>query len=208
MILTFIGFSGSGKSHYSKELKRLYNWDHLDCDQLIMQELNKRENLKLKSLPEVARWHGSPQDADFSRRDSLFLEIEDHIMNQLISGFEKTKNTVIDTSGSFVLLPETTIAKFKKNTKLVYFQYEQEDMTQMIEQYFKDPKPVLWQHLYRPLPGEDYQKSIKRCYVNLVDYRKKLYEKYADLKINISFKTREEFKIKNLLEILKQNEIL
>ncbi len=208
MILTFIGFSGSGKSHYSKELKQLHNWDHLDCDQLIREELNKRENLQLKSLSELARWHGSPEDSDFKRRDSLCLEIEDYIMNQLLANLENKKNTVIDTSGSFVLLPEKTIIKFKKKTKLVYLQYQKEDMTEMIEQYFKDPKPVLWQHLYRPLAGEDYQKSIRRCYVNLVDYRKKLYEKYADLKINISFKKRENFKIKNILEILKQNEIL
>lgn len=207
-MLTFIGFSGSGKSHYSKELKRLYDWDIIDCDQLIREELNKRESLQLNSLTEVAHWHGSPKDPDFSRRDSLFLEIEDYVMSKLISAPKKTKNTVIDTSGSFVLLAENTIIKFKKNTTLVYFQYEEEDMTQMIEQYLKDPKPVLWQHLYQPLPGEDYQKSISRCYVNLVNYRKKLYEKYADLKINISFKTRGNFKINNILEILKQNEVL
>lgn len=205
MILTFIGFSGSGKSHYSKELKELHNWNRLDCDTLILHELNKREGIKLLSLPEIATWHGAPNDPDFPRRDSLLLEIEHDVMLQLLSTIEKSKNMVVDTSGSFVLLPEETIIKFKKISKLIYLKYQEEDIKQMVAQYFKDPKPVIWQHLYQPLLGEDSLESIKRCYVNLVNYRRKLYEKYADITVSISFKDRKNFNIEN---ILKQNEIL
>ena len=153
MIITLIGFSGSGKSFYSKDLEQRLNWERIDCDTSILHALNIAE-----------------------------------------------KNTVLDTSGSFVLLPEETILKFKKISKLIYLKYEEEDMELMIEQYFKEPKPVIWQHLYTPNEQEEFLESVKRCYVNLVNYRRKLYEKYADVTINISFKKRDDFDIGGLVE--------
>lgn len=200
MALTFIGFSGSGKSHYSRVLERDYAWSRIDCDTLILHALNSKENINLITLPEIASWHGSPSDPDFPRRDRLLLDLEHQVMLNILEENQFTRHTVIDTSGSFVLLPEDTILKFKAMSKIIHFRYEDIDIDRMIEQYFIDPKPVIWQHLYQPREGEEYLDSIKRCYVDLVQYRRKLYDKYADITIDISFSKRGEVNIKELLE--------
>ncbi len=205
MTLTFIGFSGSGKSFYSKQLEQELSWSRVDCDTLILDALNAEEGIALKTLPEIATWHGAPNDPDFRRRDSLLLVLEYQVMRELIASGNFAKNTVLDTSGSFVLLPEEVISEYKNKSKLVYLRYEEEDIEQMIAQYFKDPKPVIWQHLFKPRYGESFIDTVKRCFVDVVNYRKDLYEKYADFTINISFKKRDQLSIVNTL---KQHEIL
>ena len=182
MTISFIGMSGAGKSMRSLSLEK-EGFIRYSCDDLIEKELAPElKRLGYRGTRDVSRWMGQPYDRRYKKNSQKYLEMEARSLAYILSKIKKTKrgNVVVDTTGSVVYLPQRLQNALKKQTTVIYLKTPAAIVEKMIERYMSDPKPVIWGTIYKPLPGEKRNATLKRCYPKLLSYRKKLYEKMSD----------------------------
>lgn len=207
MIISFVGMSGAGKSHWSRRLEREKGYKKYSCDELIEKDLaSELAFLGYKGINDVSRWMGQPYDERYAINSKRYLELEARALQcslEKIKNGESGNDIAMDTTGSVVYLPPELLLKLKQLTKVVYLETPEFVMEKMINLYLADPKPVIWGDLYRPLPGEDKTETLKRCYPDLLRYRLNLYDKLADVRVDYSRKEKD-FTADDLLKIIAQ----
>src|SRR5690349_2515878 len=104
MFLTLIGMSGVGKSACAAALAAR-GFQVIDCDALIAARLQAVTGYSEASLEELGRWMGFPYEADFRRREDLFMACEQDVLRDVLAqatASTATQNCVIDTGGSVI----------------------------------------------------------------------------------------------------------
>ncbi len=145
MIISFIGMSGAGKSHWAKILEREKGYKKYSCDELIEKDLTPElALLGYKGVNDVSRWMGQPYDGRYTANSRRYLELEAKVLGESLGKIENSKDVVIDTTGSVVYLPPKLLQKLKQFTKVVYLETPEFVMEKMINLYLADPKPVIW----------------------------------------------------------------
>ncbi len=183
MQLSLIGMSNVGKTFWSKRLAEV-GWQHINCDDLIEAKLEPElKALGYSGLADMSRWMGQPYDERYSTNQSHYIEIETEVMEEIISVLKNSeqKNIVIDTAGSVIHTQAHICESLHTLTTTVYLEATPEMKEHMFQQYIANPKPVVFNGIYKPLPGESQQKGLERCYHNLLEYRSNLYSQYADV---------------------------
>jgi len=209
MVITFIGMSSVGKSAWSTKLEELKGFRRYCCDDLIEKYLGPEfKALGYLGINDVSRWMGQPYDQRYKKNSQCYLELEAESVKNSLAEIDKLGddvNIVIDTTGSVVYLPRKILDSLAARTKIVYFEAPAGRLESMVKKYFDNPKPVIWGNLYKPLPGEDKYETLKRCYPELLRYRVGLYEKLGAVKINYITRTRKDFTVDNLLELIDKS---
>ncbi len=175
--LSFVGMSNCGKSYRSKVLAREndFFWYQVDGDIQKTLDLNGQEA--------VSAWLGSPSSPTFSEREQKYLELE----NRFTEGAAMSshgKNLVFDTTGSVVHLAPETHAKLSENTLVVHLDVGEDSIDEMLQRFFKDPKPVAWSGFFNQRPDESEHNAIRRSYPALLHERLKRYRALAHVNIN------------------------
>lgn len=203
--LSLIGMSNIGKTSWSKKLADL-NFQTINCDDLIENKLKKQlERAGLKSLTGVAKWLGHPYEKTFTQREHQYIKHESIIMDEILEKNQRVnKNTVIDTTGSVIYCHENVISKLKKNSLVVYIQATKQMEDDMYENFLKNPKPIVWQSIYKSRKGETMEQTLKRCYKELLDYRRKLYENLADITIPYTELNLEKLTAPDFLSLIQE----
>ena len=171
------------------------------CDDLIEKELAPElKRLGYRGTRDVSRWMGQPYDRRYKENSQRYLELEAKSLAYILNEIKKAHhgNVVVDTTGSVVYLPQRLRNALRKQTTVIYLKTPETIVEQMIERYVTDPKPVIWGNIYKRLPGEKRNATLKRCYPKLLNYRKKLYEKMSGVTV------RQE-QASNIRTILKRN---
>jgi len=183
LVLSFIGMSNVGKTHWSKKLAKI-NFEHINCDDLIEARLT----LELKAcgysgIKDVSLWMGQPYDKRFSACQQKYLEFEKEVIKQIFAQIKnkKKQNIVIDTTGSFVHTGSDACSQLKKCALVIYIKANDSEKKKMFEQYIKKPKPVVFGDIYATKKGETNKQALKRCYLKLLDLRSVLYAQCADI---------------------------
>ncbi|MBI4652643.1 hypothetical protein HY750_00075 [Candidatus Kuenenbacteria bacterium] len=206
MIITFIGMSNVGKSAWSKKLEKLKGFKRYCCDDLIEKYLGPElKALGYAGIENVSRWMGQPYNQRFKKNSQRYLELEAKSLKDSLEEINRLKdniNVVIDTTGSVVYMPKKILNILTTRTKIVYLEAPVGMMKAIIKKYIDKPKPVIWGDLYQPLAGEDKNETLKRCYLKLLKYRTNLYEKLGAIKINDITRTKKDFTVENLLELI------
>jgi hypothetical protein len=57
----------------------------------------------------------------------------------------------------------------------------------MFEVFCKVPKPIIWGNIYKAKKGESEDKTLARCYKELLEFRRKKYKKLAHLTLPFKF---------------------
>jgi shikimate kinase len=181
--LALIGMSGSGKSHWAKNLAAL-GCPTVCCD----DEIEKRLAPVLQSggfqgINGVAAWMGWPDSPTYAEREAHYLTEEIAVLDEVLSTLEKDskRELVLDTTGSVVATGNHTLHRLRRQLTVVYLAAADQEVQLLIQRYLRDPKPVLWQGAFRPHPGETPQQTVVRCYPVLIAARRQSYEALAHL---------------------------
>ncbi len=187
-IITFIGMSGVGKSYWSekfaKEGYEVFHIDDLISEKLgeIINKENGDGNVDYgKSLVGgLAKWMGFPGDKRYEKNCKTYLKLEEKItLQSLNKTIKNNKPAIIDTTGSVIYLSSELKSKLKKHTKIVYLDISKSKLSELFETFCKFPKPIIWNGKYKALKNETEEKTLARCYKNLLDFRINKYEKLA-----------------------------
>ncbi|MBP9838523.1 MAG: hypothetical protein KBC84_07390 [Proteobacteria bacterium] len=205
MVITLIGFSGAGKSHLSKQFREELSWSTYDCDSLIEQRLKHSIDNGSSSVEKLAFWLGQPYTENFQEREDLLVKLEDEVTaDAFLPENIKKENYVIDTSGSVIYVSPKTIKTLKENSTVVYLEFSETEIEMMYQQFLKIPKPIIWGGMFQPKDHETNDDALKRCYYELVAWRKQRYEQIADIRIPITFKERENLTATSILKAIKK----
>ena len=184
-VLTIIGMSGSGKTHLCRGLRGL-GYEHVSCDDLIEVKLR----LKLpkgghSGIEGVARWMGQPYEAGYALRQAAYLDAECEVVREILTGMESGRHAkvVIDTTGSIVHIGEELCKALQAISTMVYIEIPSVEVECLYEEYIKNPKPVVWGDNFHRKPNESTEAALSRCYREFFQFRRALYEKYADITI-------------------------
>ena len=188
MRITLIGMSGSGKSFWSSVLSR-QGFHYLGCDREIGRRLVDEGRLSAGSLDSIGRWMGFPFEAEYTRRETLYLGHEKAVMDRFLAELEcrppdpASPPVVIDTTGSVVYTGKTIRQRLRQQTVVVYLSTSPAYRQALHRAYVENPRPVLWQQHFKKRKGEDDQAALKRCYADLLADRETRYRYYAHLEI-------------------------
>lgn len=188
LAVTLAGISNVGKTHWSSKLATESGFGHICCDDLIETEVGGvlRELGYNGGIADMAKWMGQPYDIRFSKNQRTYLDLEVATMNTIIRELEQgvqKKNILIDTTGSVVHTGADICRKLRQLTLVVYLEATPSMQEEMFELYIKEPKPVVWGHIYKSEAGESPKEALARCYPRLLAYRSRLYEKMAHVTI-------------------------
>ena len=183
--LALIGMSGSGKSHWAKNLAAL-GCPTICCDDQI--ELRLAPVLKsggYTGINGVAAWMGWPDSPAYAEREAQYLAEEINVLDDVLTGPEKDpkRELVLDTTGSVICTGNHILHRLRRNMTVVYLSASKEEVELLIQRYLRDPKPVLWQGVFKPRPGETPHDTVVRCYPLLVAARRLSYEALAHLTV-------------------------
>jgi shikimate kinase len=186
--LALIGMSGSGKSHWTKNLAAV-GCPTISCD----DEIESRLAPVLRAggytgINGVAAWMGWPDSPTYAQRESQYLTEEIAVLDEILSNLEnhRDRNLVLDTSGSVIVTGNHILHRLRRQMTVVYLAASGDEVQLLIERYLKEPKPVLWQGAFRPSPGEKPQETVVRCYPLLISARRRGYEALAHLTLATS----------------------
>ena len=202
--LSFIGFSGCGKSHLAGRLATDLSFNHIECDRLIENSL---EQVLPKSAPgtlRLASWLGQPYDSGYAERAQQYLEAEQETLTSTLDSLardsESDRPTVIDTSGSVIYCDSDLLLRLRELTTVVYLQISLADEEKMFALYRSDPKPLIWHTAYKPLGQEKPEETLRRCYPLLLAQRTSAYEKLAHVIVPFNYAIRSSVRPEDVLK--------
>lgn len=186
--LCLMGMSGSGKTFWSNRLEG-YGYRVISCDGCIEKKL--AGNLDLGGaggIGAVAAWMGWPDSAAYPEREEKYLQCEIEVMKETLRELEfaKDEKIVVDSTGSVIYTGDEICRRLQQSATVIYLEASAEERATLVERYLRDPKPVLWGSHFAPAANESAQETIARCYPQLIEHRRKLYEKYAHCIVPIS----------------------
>jgi shikimate kinase len=190
--LSLIGMSNIGKTYWSRQLEACCHFRRVEIDQEIEKALEpelKRQGYQ--GIQDLAKWMGFPDSEHFEVQESRYLELEGQSLKQVLDQLQKTKqgNEVLDTTGSVIYLDPLLKARLKALTVIVYLQAPSGYKEGLFQRFLAHPKPVVWKGKYSPRSQasqdsqaqETREEALARCYGELLDFREKSYEQYADV---------------------------
>ena len=174
LTLCFVGMSNIGKSFRSVQLGELQGLHCHAVDDLIAAELG------FADVGEIASWMGQPDGSDYAERQQQYLKLEAAITT---ADTGMHGNTVIDTTGSVIYLDDPLLADLKNRALVVEFRVPDSYLDLMINDYFANPKPVVWGEMFSRKAGESTDEALRRCYPQLLADRNRRYQALADLSL-------------------------
>ena len=183
--IALIGMSGSGKSHWTKNLAAL-GCNVICCDDAIETRLAPiLQAGGYQGINGVAAWMGWPDRATYAEREAEYLREEIAVLDEVLTSLEKdsTRELVLDTTGSVICTGNHMLHRLRKQMTVVYLAASAEETQLLIDRYLRDPKPVLWQGVFHPRAGETPRDTVVRCYPLLIAARRQSYQALAHITI-------------------------
>jgi shikimate kinase len=204
--LSFIGMSGTGKSHWAQKLAgagfRVIGID----DQIEKKLAPELAAVGVRGIGGVAAWMGWPDQPTYRERERKYLEYEIKSMSEALDEIQASGEggIILDTTGSVSYTGEQICRRMQNLTTVVYLAASRAEQEHLIARYLSDPKPVLWGDRFVPLPGESTQEAIARCYPELIAHRKKLYEHYAHRVVPMDYLRDANLSAREFLELIER----
>ncbi len=205
MILSLIGMSGSGKTYWSCKLAER-GFQRICCDDGIEELLQSQGHLDRRSgIQSVAQWMGQPYEPGYQERQAAYLAAEVKVVQAILDSLRRggTGDLVIDTTGSVVYTGEELCRGLQARSTVVYLGSSLTELEVMFQQYSKDPKPVVWGNRFGRQKNESNETALARCYKDLLQHRRTLYEKYATVTIPASLLRRQQPDAKGFLDLIQ-----
>jgi shikimate kinase len=195
-VLTFIGMSGVGKSYWAEKFREIgyktFNVDDLIQEKLgdLINEVEADKNVKFEEtkVGDLAKWMGFPGDKRYPGNAKKYLKLETKITEAVLKQAIKSgQDTIIDTTGSVIYTDKKIQTLLRKHSKVVFFDTTKQNLKEMFEVFCKVPKPIIWGNIYKAKKGEPEDKTLARCYQELLNSRIKKYKKLAHIALPYKF---------------------
>jgi len=203
--LSLIGMSGSGKSHWSQKLAGA-GFRVIGIDDRIEAKLAPELAAgKYRGIGGVAAWMGWPDDPAYGEREKKYLECEVTSMSEALDELHGSgeDGMILDTTGSVAYTGPEICRRMQSLSTVVYLEASAAEEKILIARYLSDPKPVLWGDRFVQREGEPTQEAIARCYPQLLEQRKKLYERYAHRVVPMGIMDDADLDARGFLEFLE-----
>ncbi len=182
--LALIGMSGSGKSHWTKNLAALGR-STVCCDDQIEARLAPALNAGgYSGINGVAAWMGWPDSPAYLEREAQYLTQEIAVLDEVLSGLEQDpkRELVLDTTGSVISTGNHTLHRLRRQMTIVYLAVCRTTKSSCSSSVIsRTPSPFCGKGAFRPRPGETPQQTVVRCYPVLIAARRQSYEALAHL---------------------------
>ena len=172
--LALVGMSNSGKSTSSKVLKEEAGFEVFEVDEAINSALG------IRSMTEAAEWMGYPFDEKYTENKRKYLELEE--ANTRVE-IPLESNFVLDTTGSIIYGSQNLQNWLSQEFLIVGLRASSEILTQLIDDYFTNPKTVIWGSEFEQRTDESGKEALCRCYPQLLENRSVLYEQLSDVQV-------------------------
>ncbi|OGJ42656.1 hypothetical protein A3B60_02720 [Candidatus Peregrinibacteria bacterium RIFCSPLOWO2_01_FULL_39_12] len=206
LVLSLIGMSNIGKTYWAEKFKKT-GFCHAHCDNLIEEKLRNTKIISknIQGINDIAKWMGHPYEARFKKTQIKYLGFEKESLTEIMEKLDKGAlgNTIIDTTGSVIYTGSKIYKKLRDRSLIVYIKETEEMREKMFENFIKVPKPVIWGNIYRKRKNENKEEALARCYRELLKYRSKLYEKYANIIIPHKIIGDGKASVYEFLELIK-----
>ncbi len=203
MFLSLIGMSGSGKSFWSLKLAEA-GFIRFSCDELIAEKLGAELKKPDGTCVEMGEWMGFPFEPQYQAREARYLDLEVEVLSEVLETLGKrispVENAVVDTTGSVIYTGERVLKELKRLTRVFHFASPPEIRQIMLEAYRLKPRPVLWQGMFRRLPGESDRAALARSYLDLLSDREGRYERLADVIVDYATRSSPDFGVSFFLD--------
>lgn len=202
MIISLIGMSGSGKTHWSKRLAQA-GFARFGCDDLIERKLvEELRAYGYSGIADMAKWMGQPFHEQYRRNSERYLTLEREIMDEILYNLDDADDSdvVIDTTGSVIYTGGAVLQQLVRLTTVVYLETPLLVQEWMYRQYLADPKPVIWGDAFLKRADESDVEALARCYPVLLSRRAQLYQAYAHLQLEYDFVRDGEVGVREFLQ--------
>ena len=201
MRISIIGMAGVGKTYYASMLSRDTDYKLISCDDLIAEMLAKElASIGIKpNLESITSWRGQPYEKRYRKNEQLQIVNEQAVMERVCGELDNLleENIVVDTSGSVIYANSYVLSKLKALTLIIYIKAGTEHVKNLFTDEIIWRRPLIWGNSFLKTEYETNENALKRCFVNLFQWRSKEYERWAD--VIISYET-----LKNNCKTAKQ----
>ncbi|WP_371395511.1 shikimate kinase [Fretibacter rubidus] len=177
--IAFIGMSNIGKSYTASRLSKSHDFQLVEVDQLIWEELGEQ------SMADFARWQGQPYSSGYREREAKSIALETKATRKALS--QTDGNQLLDTTGSVIYVEDDVLRSLKNQWLIVHIKAEDRDMARLKSDYFNQPKPLVWRDKFIRDTSMSEQDNIRACYDGLLQSRKAAYAALADITLTSSF---------------------
>jgi len=195
--IAFVGMSNIGKSFTASRMTKAFNFRLIEIDTMI------REHMGHESMKEFAKWQGHPFTPDYKEREDLSIQMETFATQQAVDMGKDRGNTILDTTGSVIYIDSAVRRHLRENFYVVHIKAEPSDLDRLTGEYFDNPKPLVWRHHYRPVPGLSGRENIRLCYPELLMSRARDYIAMADQTVTSGFVLNPDTTDRDLFNAIK-----
>ncbi len=193
--IAFVGMSNIGKSYTGMRLAEAFDFNLIEVDKIIWESLDQG------SMADFAAWQGQPYSEGYADRESESIALESDATAKAIA-FPKG-NAILDTTGSVIYTDKSVQKKLISYWYIVHISASVGAVEMLREQYFKHPKPLIWNNHYHCKSGQLPDEAILECYPKLLASRAKAYMALADTTIDSDVILDRSSKIEDIYEALK-----
>jgi shikimate kinase len=207
VIIGLIGMSGAGKSSWASKLAAAgFTWLH--CDELIADRLRASFAIGARSVHDLGNWMGFPYDARYAEREAIYLASETEVLGTIAEDIAQSRytstNLIIDLTGSAIYVDREILNRIRQFATIVYLAVSPKRHDQMVQDYITNPRPLVWNGFYRPLPHEDPAAALARCYPHLLADRERQYAEISDIKLDDALHRSAEFDVGAFLRYVER----
>lgn len=193
--ICFIGMSNIGKSYCSELLRDNFNFGYYEVDGAIQKVIGA------SGMTDASSWMGYPYEEKYAANEKSYLELE--VEKTSLDLDSVSGNLVMDTTGSVIYLPETTHQWLRDNFLIVSFDVAHSMIEDMLGEFFRSPKTVVWGAVFNQQEGELGIDALRRCYPNLLEDRIARYRALSDMTIPGEFSRLKGLESERLFEVIK-----
>jgi shikimate kinase len=198
--IILVGMSGVGKSYHARILKKHSKYKVFSIDDMIARVLGKSD------VHDVAKFLGPPYGEGYSKKSNQYLELEEQFTKEALDYADKHSDevVVIDTTGSVVHLNASILKRIRASRYPVFLDTEPSRIEEMIQNYLKDPKPIIWGEMSKFFAKDTYAKELQDLYPKLLSQRRRIYGSISRYQIPFATHKKKSFNLLTYLGLLSK----
>lgn len=193
--IALVGMSNIGKSYTGMRLATAYDFDLIEVDMMI------REALGHDDMDAFAAWQGQPYSDGYAEREAESKALESEATRKAL--VRDSGNAVLDTTGSVIYTDKSVQDTLVSNWYVIHISASEDAVERLKTQYFKQPKPLMWNGHYQQQPGQSRDEAILESYPKLLSSRARDYAALADATIGSDVILNPNLSIQDIFERLK-----
>ncbi len=193
--IALVGMSNIGKSYTGIRLAKAYGFELIEVDKII------RDILGHGSMEDFAAWQGQPYSDGYRDREIESIALETRATSEAVK--YEGGNVVLDTTGSVIYTNKDILDLLINGWFIIHISASDAAVERLKDQYFKHPKPLVWNGHYQRKSNQTPDEAILTSYPILLASRAKAYTELADTTISSDVILDTKLTIEDIFERLK-----